>query len=66
MPVAGGCSGVRENWVIWVTSSLGGTVGDEEKMFSRVGQERACRGHHHVCDLSWGIEEALSEFVGSG
>lgn len=63
MPMAGGYSGVRENWV---TSSLGGTVGDEEKVFSRGGQERACRDRHHVRDLQWGIEEALSEFVGSG
>ena len=63
MPMACGCSGVRENWV---TSHLGGTVSDEEKVFSREGQERACRGGHRVRDLSWGTEEALSEFVGSG
>lgn len=45
MPMAGACSGVRENWV---TSHLGGTVSDEEKVFSRGGRERARRGGHHV------------------
>lgn len=49
-----------------MTSSLGGTVDDEDKVFSRGGQERASRGHHRVSDLLWGIKEALSEFVGSG